>query len=81
MQHARNGWDGLLQEGRPSRKPYAGGFNRAFVLCSQLFAKRNHRLDRISASAPINKPSHSESSISCSTVSCAAALIDSFRLG
>jgi hypothetical protein len=64
MHYARNGRNGLLQEGSPSREPYAGSFNSAFVLRFELFAERDHQLEWVSASAPLNKPSHSDSSIS-----------------
>jgi hypothetical protein len=81
MQHAGDGRYGLLQEGGPGREPYSRSFNRAFMLRSQLFAERNHRLDGVSASAPIHKPSYSDSSIRCPTVSWDIAVIDSFKLG
>src|SRR6266404_3833517 len=81
MQHARHGRNGLLQEGSPAREPYAGSFDRAVVLRSELFAEWDHRLERISASASINKPSHSDSSIGCPTASYTTALIASFKLG
>jgi hypothetical protein len=63
MQHAGNGRHGLLQEGSAGSEPYARSFNRAFVLRSELFAERNYRLDRISASAPVNMRTHNNSSI------------------
>jgi hypothetical protein len=81
MQHARDGRDGLLQEGSPGRKPNSRRFNRAFVLRTELFAEWNHGLDRIPASSTVNKPSHSDSSISCPTAGWDVALIYSFKLG
>jgi len=56
MHYARHGGNGLLQEGSQGREPYARSFSRAFVLCSELFAKWNDRLDRVSASAPSSQP-------------------------
>lgn len=81
MQQARHGRYGLLQEGDPGRKPHTGDFNRTLVLRSVLFADWNYWFDRVSASAPINEPSHSDSSISCPTASWVTALISLFKLG
>ena len=81
MRYARNGRYGLLQEGSPGREPYAGRFNRAFVLCSQLLTKRDHRFERVAPSAAIDKPSQSDSSIRYPTPGWATAFIDSFELG
>jgi hypothetical protein len=81
MQHARDGRYGLLQEGIPGREPDSRSFNRAFVLRFELFAERNHRLDRISASTPVNKPSYCDSSSIGPGVGWITALISSFKLG
>jgi hypothetical protein len=81
MQHARNGRDGLLQEGNRGREQHAGSFNRAFMLRSQLFSEWNHWLYQVSASAPVNKPSHSDSSIIYPIASRDIALISPFKLG
>src|SRR6266550_157795 len=80
MHYDRNGRYGLLQEGSPGREPCSRSFNRAFVLRSELFAERNHWFDRVTSSAPINKPSHSDSFIICPAVSWDVAFIYSFRL-
>jgi len=81
MQHARDGRNGLLQEGSSDRESDARSFNRPFVLRSQLFAEWKHWFDRIAASATVNKPSHRDSSIICPTISRVTALISSFKLG
>ena len=81
MQHAGNGRNGLLQEGGPSREPYGGSFNGAFVLRSQLFAEWNHWFEWDSASAPINEPNHSCLSIIYAAASRGNVLISSFKLG
>jgi hypothetical protein len=81
MQYARHGRYGLLQEGGPGREPCSRSFDGAFVLRSELYAERNHWLDRISVSAPINKASDSDSSISFPFACGDVAPIASFNLG
>src|SRR5882724_7370357 len=81
MQYARNGRYGFLQEGSPGREGFSRSLGSAFVLRSELFAERNPEFERDSASATVNKPSHSDTSSVGPTHSWFPAIVSSFKLG